>query len=301
MVILIREFVRANLFALLLVLSYLLSSCERGEDMTMLETLVVMNRPMYHGKPVSAETIGEIKRLLSRYKEDIQRQISEKERIGVLYKNVAIKYLEIDGLRQTIAEKTLQEGADRAVDTLSGIPDGSPAEVSLYHEAMALGYMDKRIYGEALRHLEKALEVFPDNELLHYYAGLCAAKMGKAMIGAARDDERSSWFRLAEEYYSRAIDLYPDFTQALYGLSILLVYELARPAEAEPLLAKLTMIERQNTDALFLLASVYYQLGQYEKAIEQYEVIEQISKSQERVEKARENKKRIMDEAYGGQ
>ena len=305
MVLLSREVCRTSLFVILFALSLFLSSCESKTDMTMLETLAAMNQPMYLGKPVSSETVGEIKKLVSRYERDVQARIAEKEQIGVLYKNVALKYLEIDGLMQTIAEKILGQSS---VGPADGWPsDPRPAEAAmrrgdgmqenLYHEALALGYIDKGIYGEALRYLEMALEVYPDNELLYYYSGLCSAKMGKAMIGDA--DKQESWFMLAEQYYRRAIELYPGFSQALYGLSILFVFELARPSEAEPILVKLTTIESQNTDALFLLANVYYRLGRYDAAIQQYETIERVSKISERVKKAGENKKRIMDERYG--
>ncbi len=292
MVLLSREVSPAGLFVVLLLLSLLLSSCESKTDMTMLETLAAMNQPTYLGKPVSSETVREIKKLLSRYEKDVQARIAEKEQVGVLYKSVAIKYLEIDGLMQRIAEKTLGQSSEGPWST-----EADGMRKNLYHEALALGYIDKGIYGEALRYLEMALEVYPDNELLHYYSGLCSAKMGKAMIGDA--DRRGSWLKLAEQYYRRAIELYPGYSQALYGLAILFVYELSRPSEAEPLLVKLTTIESQNIDALFLLANVYYQLGRYDEAIQQYETIERVSKISERVEKAGENKKRIMDERYG--
>lgn len=293
MVLLSREVSRTNLCVILFVLSLLLSSCESKTDMTMLETLAAMNQPTYLGKPVSSETVGEIKKLVSRYEKDVQVRIAETEQIGVLYKNVAIKYLEIDGLMQTIAEKTLGQSSEEPWSVLQS----DDMQKDLYHEALALGYIDKGIYGEALRYLEMALEVYPDNEILYYYSGLCSAKMGKAMIGDA--DKQESWFMLAEQYYRRAIELYPSFSQALYGLSILFVYELARPSEAEPILVRLTTIESQNTDALFLLANVYYQLGRYDEAIQQYETIERVSNIPDRLEKAGENKKRIMDERYG--
>jgi len=293
MVLLSREVPRISLWVILFALPLLLSSCEGKTDMTMLETLAAMNQPTYLGKPVSSETVGEIKKLVSRYEKDVQSKISETEQIGVLYKNVAIKYLEIDGLMQTIAEKVLGQSSEMSV-LQSGRAEGSS---DLYHETLALGYIDKGIYGEALKYLEMALEVYPDNEILYYYSGLCSAKMGKAMIGDA--DKRESWLKLAEQYYRRAIELYPSYSQALYGLSILFVYELARPSEAEPILVRLTTIESKNTDALFLLANVYYQLGRYDEAIQQYEMIEQVSNISARLEQAGENKKRIMDERYG--
>jgi len=66
MVLLSREVSPAGLFVVLLLLSLLLSSCESKTDMTMLETLAAMNQPTYLGKPVSSETVREIKKLLSR-------------------------------------------------------------------------------------------------------------------------------------------------------------------------------------------------------------------------------------------
>ena len=286
-----------NLISVLLAVSLSILSCERKTDMSTVEILASMDQPEYQGKPVSPETVNEIRKILSRYQSDVQARIAEVEQIGVLYKNVAIKYLEIDGLMQTIAEKSLSQSTGEPSFFDAEGRNSEDISTSLFHEALALGYIDKGIYGEALRYLEKAIEIYPDNELLHYYSGLCAAKMGKAMI---RDEKiRASWFELAERYYTRAIEIYPGYSQALYGLSILLVYEMGRPSEAEPLLTKLLTIESQNTDAYFLLANVYYRTDRYDEAIQQYEMIERISRIPERVEKAIENKKRIMDERYG--
>jgi tetratricopeptide (TPR) repeat protein len=277
------------LLCLLSALSLPLLSCVDRGDLTTLETLVAMNRPVYKGRPVSDETVAEIKKVLRQYREDIEDRIEEREELGLLYKSIALKYLEIDALKKDLAERKLQRD----------LPSAVPSEAVLLDEALAVGYMDRGIYREALLHLEKALEVFPDNEVLHFHAGLCAARLGKSLIGAAKTSERERWYATAEAYYRRAVEIYPAYADALYGLAILLVYELNRLEEAESLLERLITVETQNTDALFLLAYVYYSLGRLQRSIEQYELIERISNDQEKVQRARINRERVIEELGG--
>jgi tetratricopeptide (TPR) repeat protein len=257
--------------------------------MSTLETLVAMSRPVYRGEAVSEETVNEIRKLLRQYREEIADRIEETEELGLLYKDIAVKYLEIDAMKKTLAERKLR----------SDLPGTGPQETPLLQQALALGYMDRGIYSEALRHLEQALKIFPDNEILHFYAGLCSARFGKSIVAVDRAAERARWYATAEAYYRRAIELYPDYADALYGLAILLVYELVRLDEAEDLLERLVSVETQDTDAHFLLAYVYYQTGRLQRALEQYELIERITGIGDKLDRARINKERIKKELLG--
>ena len=152
-----------------------------------------------------------------------------------------------------------------------------------------------------MTYTQKALEIFTENILLHHYAGVCSAKLGKAALTAEKMDERTYWYSKAEKYYRRVIELDPAYAPALYGLAILLVYELDRLAEAEELLERLLAIQRRYTEAYFLLAFVYYATDRPERAIELYERVEEFSRVKKKVAQARENRERIMSELYGTQ
>jgi tetratricopeptide (TPR) repeat protein len=93
----------------------------------------------------------------------------------------------------------------------------------------------------------------------------------------------------------------PDYGDALYGLSVLYVFELDRPQEAEGLLERLLRIESKDIDARFLLARVYYGLGKLENAIELYREIERLSDTEQVREQARSGRKQAEDELYGAQ
>ena len=277
--------------ALVLLAPGLLLRCGGGAELSELERIAGANRPVFKGEPVSEETRRAVAEVLDEYGRMIQERVRDREELGVLYKKVAMKYLEIDVLKLQIAELlTRPEGRDASEAPVDLEEEG------IYQEALALGLMDRGIYRDALIHLERAIEIFPENEILYYYAGVCAAKMGKTRIGPAESLERREWYGRAEEYYGRALVLQPEYGDALYALSILLVYELDRAAEAQPLLERLTSVETRNTDALFLLARVYYITGQLDRAVREYERIEEVSTVREKIERARSNRDRVLEE-----
>ena len=284
-------FSKGSLLLALCICSSLLFSCKRGGDMGTLQTLVAGNNPTYRGKPVSPETVKVVENLLQNYRRDIEAQVSQAEGLGILYKNLALKYLDIGDLMRAIAEKRLEEKPL--------LPMGSSDSVGVYHEALAVGFMEREIMGKALANFEKAMEYFPENELLFYNAGVCSATLGKSLVSGDQQEQKAARYRDAEANYRRAIELYPDYPAALYGLSVLLVFELGRPVEAVPLLVRVTELQNRDIDALFLLANAYYRTGELTKAVEQYDRIESITKLQDKIDQARSNKSRILEELYG--
>ena len=171
-------------------------------------------------------------------------------------------------------------------------------QLAVYYKMLAVEYMRGAMYAAAYDALEQAIEIQPENPILFYYSGVCAARMSKAQV--IRED-RMLWLDRAEALYRRAITLDPGYAAALYGLSVLYVFELDRPEEAEDLLEKLLTLESKEIDGRFLLARVYYSLGKLENAIELYREIESLSDVKENRERALENRKQIEGELYGAQ
>jgi len=269
-------------------------------DLTSLERLVSRNRPTFRGDPVSEEAKEKVRRVLNEHGQAVQDRVRAVEELGILYKQVALKYLEIDALKQEIAAIRLEGEAGSPFEDPE-IAAAGVDEEGIYHEALAVGFIDRGVYREALVHLERATAIFPDNEILYYYSGLCSAKMGKAHVEPAESAERSDWYERAEADYRQALELEPEYADALYALSILLVYETGRPSEAITLLERLAAVETRNTDALFLLARAYYETGRYERAVSQYELIEELTTIREKTERARSNRERIMEEMRAGE
>ena len=56
------------------------------------------------------------------------------------------------------------------------------SQIGIWHKILATRYLDKKMYGEALKSFQKALEYYPDNQNLYYYVGLCAGYMSHASM-----------------------------------------------------------------------------------------------------------------------
>ena len=175
------------------------------------------------------------------------------------------------------------------------------SQIGIWHKILATRYLDKKMYGEALKSFQKALEYYPDNQNLYYYVGLCAGYMSHAYMDFDADgysEKRDNYLKLSEEAYKRAIDIEPRYARALYGLSVLYVFELGEDEKAIPLLEKLLTIETKNIDAMFLLARAYYVNYEFDKAVEIYDKIISTTKSPERKAEAEANREVVKNASY---
>jgi tetratricopeptide (TPR) repeat protein len=171
-------------------------------------------------------------------------------------------------------------------------------QIGVYYKMLAIEFMRGAMYGEAYSALERALEIQPENPILFYYSAVCAARMSGAQVIS---EDRMAWLDRSEALYRRAVTLDPGYAAALYGLSVLYVFELDRPEEAEVLLERLLSVESKHIDGRFLLARAYYSLGKLEKAIELYREIESLTGTNQIVEQARSSREQIEGELYGAQ
>jgi tetratricopeptide (TPR) repeat protein len=179
---------------------------------------------------------------------------------------------------------------DRTVD--------AAGQLGVYYKMLAVEYMRGTMYGEAYDALEQAIAIQPENPILFYYSAVCAARMGKAQVIS---EDRLRWLDRSEALYRRAVILDPGYAAALYGLSVLYVFELDRPGEAEALLERLLAVESKDIDGRFLLARVYYSLGKLENAIELYREIESLAEVEQVREQALNGRKQVEEELYGAQ
>jgi tetratricopeptide (TPR) repeat protein len=169
-------------------------------------------------------------------------------------------------------------------------------QLGIYYRMLALRYINLQMYQPAYEALEQARAIYPENAVLFYYSAVCAARLSQAQVEGAR---RSEWLERSERLYRRAIALDPDYPGALYGLAILYVFELDRTQEAVPLLEHLLEKQKSNTDALFLLANVYYRLRRPDKALVLYDRLLRLSLPAEKRQEAQANKRRIEGELHG--
>ena len=174
-------------------------------------------------------------------------------------------------------------------------------QTGIWWKILGSRYLDEGMYGDALAAFEKAIMYYPANPNLYYYVGLCAGYMADASLdyGATGDlSKREKYLKLAESAYSRAIELNPTYTRALYGLAVLYVFELDESAKAIPLLEKFLTIETKDTDAMFVLARAYYVNYEFQLAIDMYDRIIATTTSDKTKAEAEANKKIVMDIMY---
>ena len=174
-------------------------------------------------------------------------------------------------------------------------------QIGIWHKILATRYLDKKMYGEALKSFQKALEYYPDNQNLYYYVGLCAGYMSHAYMDFDADgysEKRDNYLKLGESAYLRAIDIEPRYARALYGLAVLYVFELGEEEKAIPHLEKLLTIETKNIEAMFVLARAYYMSYDFEKAVQMYDKIISLTKSPERKAEAEANREVAQNAAF---
>ncbi|MDC7127035.1 MAG: hypothetical protein PQJ46_15790 [Spirochaetales bacterium] len=179
--------------------------------------------------------------------------------------------------------ESYQKEADRTVKATK--------QIGIYYRMIALEYMSLEMYGEALKSFEMAIQYFPTSPMLYYKAAVAAGQMTLAVYDA---DDDSYYFDKSEKYYKRAITLDANYKEALYGLSVLYIFELNKPLDAEPLLEHLCDISKSNFDARFLLARVKVLKGDTDSAVDLYSYIEENSRDDEMRIKAKENRINVL-------
>jgi tetratricopeptide (TPR) repeat protein len=219
---------------------------------------VVLNRPVRTGHIIRLTTIFGLIVILVGCRpqnESMVRQLSELESPD--YRAEQPTDERIRELREGI--RTHEEIVRQKVQ--------SAIQLSVYHRLLAIEYINRSMYGLALEQLEEAIRIEPENQVLFYYAGIAAARFGKAMMNPV---EREQHFELAEAYYRRAIALDANYISALYALAVLYVFELDLPTEAEPLLDTVVSRQARNVQAMALLARVYAATGRFDEAARMY-------------------------------
>lgn len=172
------------------------------------------------------------------------------------------------------------------------------AQVGIYWKILGSRLMDGRqpLYGEALEALENAALYYPEDETIHYLIGVSAGNLAASEYFSPA--EQAEHFRVAEAAYRRALGIESRYSKALYGLGVLYVHNLGRPAEAIPLMELYVEINTRDTDGMFLLAAAYYTTEQYEGAVALYDRILDLSKDENVKAQAEINKQQVMDAWY---
>ncbi|OHE62238.1 MAG: hypothetical protein A2Z99_09020 [Treponema sp. GWB1_62_6] len=198
----------------------------------------------------------------------------------------------IDGLKAAIAKFESTIEANTKIAAQSGI----------YWKILAVRYIDRGMYGEALEALEQAIAYFPEDATLHYLTGVSAAISAKSSLDfvlSGTDSRSARLLALAEKAHLRAIELDPVYARPRYALGVLYVFELDRSADAIPQLRRYLELEKRDVDAMFVLARAYYGTGELKAAVELYDRIIETTRDPSKKTEAEANKKTLLDELYG--
>jgi tetratricopeptide (TPR) repeat protein len=179
----------------------------------------------------------------------------------------------IEGLRRAIAlyedqiERNVQEGA----------------QTGTYWKILGIRLADKGMHNDALAAFERAVYFISEDAVLFYLTGISAGIAAKSIVGfsASAEKERDHYFKLSENSYKRALELDVTYAKPMYGLSVLYVFELDRPAEAIPYIERYLSMNSSDYQAMFILARAHAVTGNYRQAVEVYERIISRSKKKE--------------------
>lgn len=193
------------------------------------------------------------------------------------YEGVAVGESRIEELRQDIEEyrEEVQETTRRL------------GRIASFQKMLARELMEAEMYGPALEALEAAMELQTENAVLYYLAGVAAGRAARAELNGGEARNR---LELAERMYGEALDLRPNYREALYGMAVLLAFELDRPEEALEYARHLAREETGDPSVRFLLGNVLVRVGNVDEAREVYAELAQSAPSSEQRQRAAENR-----------
>ena len=206
-----------------------------------------------------------------------------------------------EGVQNPTTIEELKAAIEKYQDRVADV-QLAQSQIGIWYKILGTRYLDNKMYGEALNCFKEALNYYPDNQNLYYYVGVCAGYMSHAAMdfgGTGANEIRYNYLKLAEDAYSRAVAIEPRYVRALYGLGVLYVFELDEPEKAISPLENLLSIDTKNIDAMFVLARAYYSSFEFDKSVDMYDKIIVTTKSADTKATAEENKKTVLDAAYG--
>jgi len=193
----------------------------------------------------------------------------------------------IEGLRTAIAayEKQIEAHVRDA------------AQTGVYYKILAVRLQDRGLHNDALQAIQKALYYNPADPVLVYMAGLSQAILAKSYTNFTKADnaERDRLYALAESNYLTAIKLDDRYQKPRYGLGVLYVFELDRPQDAIVHLERCLEINTNDVDTMFVLARAYFMTGDYQKALDLYNRIINVTRDDSKRTEARNNRQTVME------
>ncbi|MDR1287771.1 MAG: tetratricopeptide repeat protein [Treponema sp.] len=215
-------------------------------------------------------------------------------------------------LARRIAEISPRGGPPETIEGLKSAIAAYEAQIELnikeagqtgvYWKILATRYADRGMHRDALYALEQAIRYNAEDPALYYLTGVSAAITAKSSLdfpgSGGGEESRARYFALAEDAYRRAITLDESYARPRYGLGVLYVFELERPAEAIPHLERYLQLMSSDVSAMFALARAFYVTGRSTMAAELYDRIISVTKDESVKEEARKNREIVLGSVY---
>lgn len=205
------------------------------------------------------------------YRQSIELEIKARYKLAKAYKKIAKRYLKEAGYK--LSEEQILNQTKRN------------AKIQL-----AAGLNEFGIYNSAVSNLLEAKKIRPVDKDVYYYLGVSYSQLSRA----AKDDGQTTLLMgKASEAYRQAIKIDPEYTKAMYGLSMLHLYAKQYDA-AVKLLNRVIVLKPKGRKAYFALARTYYGQGKFRKAESIYQMLlEIISKKDYRRKIIKRNLKKL--------
>lgn len=169
-------------------------------------------------------------------------------------------------------------------------------KIGTMHRTLGVKLMHFKMYLKAYEHFDKAIEFYPNSEMLHYYRGIAA---GQFAISSDKDNIKRDYLERAKKSYEYSLKINPRFPKSLYALSILYVYEFDRPEDAKPLLDDLLDISTREFDAMLLRALLHEKDGELNEALDLYDTVISLSKKDSQLVIADTNRDKVLKRITG--
>lgn len=205
-----------------------------------------------------------------------------------------------EGVENPTTIEELEAAIEKYQERVSDI-QLAQSQIGIWYKILGTRYLDQAMYGEALKCFQQALQYYPNNQNLYYYVGVCAGYMSHTALdfdGVGASEKKYNYLKLAEEAYLRALEIEDRYVRAMYGLSIIYVFELNESEKAIPYLEKLLTIDTKHLDAMTVLAKAYAESYEFDKAVAMYDKIIQTTKSEETKMMAEEYKRIVLDAQF---
>jgi len=194
-----------------------------------------------------------------------------------------------EGDASKVTVDQLKEAVDLLRDEVERTVEAGVQLVN-YQKLTAQRFMGQEIYGLAVDFYRRALDLQPTNKLVAYKIGICTSQVA---MSKPSEEQKKREFQKALEYHLYALDLDPEYADALYAASVLYIFELDMIGEAEQYLERLLISRPGHIRGMFLLARVYNYFGRVDDAVALYDEIIRESDSEAEIEQAKKNREAL--------